>query len=128
METRYGLDGPGIKSRCGRGFLCLSRTTPMPVHAPHLRVGTEFCLELMWPGRSAYDQRLEMVCSYTSATPCSCTGMSWGDLGIYIIPFVRTPSSNIPKLATFELDELVSPPSSGHDSFITEARDVISIY
>lgn len=83
--------------------LCLFRPTPMPLTHPHFTVSTGFWLEIMWSGRGAGDQRLEMVYSYTLATSCSCKGMSWGDLYIYIIPLVRVPCSNIPKLGAFNL-------------------------
>jgi hypothetical protein len=34
MATGYGLDGPGIKSRCGRGFSHLSRPALGPTQPP----------------------------------------------------------------------------------------------
>jgi len=33
-ETRYGLDDPGIESRCGRDFPHPPRPAPGPIHPP----------------------------------------------------------------------------------------------
>jgi len=34
IPTRYGLDGPGIESRCGRDFMPLYRPTLGPTQPP----------------------------------------------------------------------------------------------
>jgi hypothetical protein len=69
-------------------------------------IGAGFCLELMWSGRNADGQMLEVISSYTCTTSCFYTGMSWGDLYIYLIPLVLMPSTNIPKLATLNLKNM----------------------
>ena len=48
IGTRYGLDGPGIKSRWGRDFLHLSRLALGPTQPP-----VQWVPGLSWGGKAA---------------------------------------------------------------------------
>ena len=82
IETRYGLDDPGIKFRWGARFSAPVQTGPGAHPASYTR-GTGSFLGVMRPGRGVdhpphLKPRLKKEWSYTSTPPL---GSSWPVLG-----------------------------------------------
>ena len=82
IATRYGLDGPGIESRCGPNFSAPVQTGP-GVHPASYTMGTGSFPEVKRPGRGVNHPphlapRLKKEYSYSSTPP---SGPSWPFLG-----------------------------------------------
>ena len=82
IATRYGLDGPGIESRCGKGFSAPVQTGP-GAHLVFYTMGTESFPGVKRPGRGVDSPLLssaevkERVELYLHST----SGSSWPVIG-----------------------------------------------
>ena len=79
ITTGYGLEGPGIESRCGRNFPHPSRLSLGPTQSPIQWVPGLFS-GVKRPGRgvehpSHKAPRLQKEQSYTSTTPLGLNGL-----------------------------------------------------
>jgi hypothetical protein len=88
IATRYGLDDPGIESRCGRNFPRPSREA---LGSPSLLYnGYRFFPGVKRPGRVVDHQlhlvpRLKKEQSYTSTPTLSLRGLLYGDLSLTVL-------------------------------------------
>jgi len=78
MATRYGLDGPGIESRCGRDFSHPSRSALRTTQPPVQREKSRRSLTLTTQHHIA--PRLKKEWSYTSTPPLGLLGLLQGEL------------------------------------------------
>jgi hypothetical protein len=82
VTTRYGLDGPGIESRCRQDFPHPSRPAPCGPTQPLVQMGTGSFTGVKRPGRGAdpptssaeVEGRVELYI-------CSSIGTSWSVIG-----------------------------------------------
>jgi hypothetical protein len=87
IATLYGLNGPGIESRCEARFSAPVQRGP-EAHPASYTMGTESFPGAKRPGRGLdhppqLAPRLKKVYSYTSTPPLGLRGLFWGELYLY---------------------------------------------